>query len=63
MQPRKGGPTLGGTLEVIAAHKNCVSFADVGQSFHIDELVIQTTINRSPSLTQSERKSGTRDYP
>ena len=63
MQPQGGSLTLGNKLEVIGAHKNGMSFADIGKRFQIPESVIQTPINLSSSLTRSEKKFGTRDHP
>ena len=63
MQPQKGSLTLGDKLEFIPAHKNGVSFADIVKNFQITDSVILTTVNRSPSLTRSEKKSGTCDHP
>ena len=63
VQPQQRCLTLGDQLEVVAVHKTGVSFAAIGHKFEIADLVIQTTISRSPSLTRSETKYSTRDHP
>ena len=62
MRQQRGTFTLGTQLKIVADFKNGRTIADLSTELNVTESVIQSVLNRKPSLEKVQKKPGTRHH-